>query len=122
MSRRPEEDEGLRYIYIKSRSPQPNDMLERSLQAGGEEFSQHQTYTDDVDLNKGLKQRENLFDYNSPYGVFNEKLLRIYEKIVIAQIDIDLERNRILQSNTQNVSGFLFVQLGRFIVGKLICQ
>lgn len=67
------EDKGIRHIYIKPRSPQLNGKVERSHRTDGEEFYQLLTYTDDVDLNKKFKQREDFYNYNRPHGAFNGK-------------------------------------------------
>ena len=67
------EDKGIPHVYIKLRSPQLNGKVERSHRSDGEEFSQLLTYTDDVDLNKKLVEWEQFYNYDRPYGAFNEK-------------------------------------------------
>jgi len=49
------EDQGIRHVYIKPRSPQLNGKVERTHRSDQEEFYQLLTYTDDVDLNKKLE-------------------------------------------------------------------
>jgi len=62
------EDKGIRHVYIKPRSPQLNGKVERSHRSDQEEFYQLLTYTDDVDLNKKLKQWEYFYNLNRPHG------------------------------------------------------
>ncbi len=49
------EDQGMKHVYIKPRSPQLNGKVERSHRTDQEEFYQLLTYTDDVDLIGNLK-------------------------------------------------------------------
>jgi len=67
------EDLGMRHAYIKPRSPQLNGKVERSHRSDKEEFYQLLTYTDDVDLNKKLKEWERFYNYGRPHGAFNGK-------------------------------------------------
>jgi len=50
------EDKGMRYVYIKPRSPQLNCKVERSHRTDQEEFYQLLTYKDDIDLNEKLEK------------------------------------------------------------------
>ena len=70
---------GIRHIYIKPRSPQLNGKVERSHRTDQEEFYQLLTYTDDVDLNKKLKNREEFYNFNRPHGAFEGETP--YEKL-----------------------------------------
>jgi transposase InsO family protein len=67
------EDRGMRHVYIKPRSPQLNGKVERSHRSDKEEFYQLLTYTDDVDLNKKLKEWERFYNFGRPHGAFNGK-------------------------------------------------
>ena len=67
------EDNGIRHVYIKSRSPHLNGKVERSHRSDREEFYQLLTYTDDVDLNKKLEKWEKFYNYDRPHGAFNGK-------------------------------------------------
>jgi len=67
------EDKGMRHVYIKPRSPQLNGKVERSHRSDKEEFYQLLTYTDDVDLNKKLKEWERFYNFGRPHGAFNGK-------------------------------------------------
>ena len=67
------------YVYIKPRSPQLNGKVERSHRTDQEEFYQLLTYTDDVDLNKKLKNWEEFYNFNRPHGAFEGKTP--YEKL-----------------------------------------
>jgi transposase InsO family protein len=73
------EDKGMRHVYIKPRSPQLNGKVERSHRTDQEEFYQLLTYTDDVDLNKKLKNWEEFYNFNRPHGAFEGKTP--YEKL-----------------------------------------
>lgn len=73
------EDKGMRHVYIKPRSPQLNGKVERSHRTDQEEFYQLLTYTDDVDLNKKLKNWEEFYNFNRPHGAFEGK--SPYEKL-----------------------------------------
>ena len=80
------EGKGMRHVYIKPRSPQLNGKVERSHRTDQEEFYQLLTYTDDVDLNKKLKNWEEFYNFNRPHGAFEgetpyEKLNSILKSI-----------------------------------------
>ena len=64
------EDQGVRHIYIKARTPQLNGKVERSHRSDQEEFYQILTYKDDVDLNKKLEEWERCYNYDRPHGAF----------------------------------------------------
>lgn len=61
------EDQGMRHVYIKPRTPQLNGKVERSLRTDQTEFYQLLTYTDDVDLNAKLVAWENFYNYDRPH-------------------------------------------------------
>jgi len=65
------EDQGMRHVYIKPRSPQLNGKVERSHRSDQEEFYQLLTYTDDVDLDAKLATWEQFYNYDRPHGAFN---------------------------------------------------
>ena len=67
------EHQGIRHVYIKSRTPQLNGKVERSHRSDKEEFYQLLTYTGDVDLNKKLAEWEQFYNYDRPHGAFNGK-------------------------------------------------
>jgi transposase InsO family protein len=67
------EDQGIRHIYIKPRSPELNGKVERSHRTDEEEFYQLLTYTDDVDLNQKLSSWESFYNYDRPHGAFGGK-------------------------------------------------
>jgi len=67
------EDQGIRHVYIKPRSPQLNGKVERSHRSDKEEFYQLLTYTDDVDLNKKLAEWERFYNFGRPHGAFDGK-------------------------------------------------
>jgi transposase InsO family protein len=62
------EDQGIRHVYIKPRSPELNGKVERSHRSDGEEFYQLLNYTDDVDLNRKLAEWEHFYNFNRPHG------------------------------------------------------
>ena len=62
------EDQGIRHVYIKPKSPQLNGKVERSHRTDGEEFYQLLTYTDDVDLAQKLASWEDFYNINRPHG------------------------------------------------------
>lgn len=62
------EDQGIRHVYIKPRSPQLNGKVERSHRTDGEEFYQLLTYKDDVDLKSKLASWEEFYNLNRPHG------------------------------------------------------
>jgi transposase InsO family protein len=61
------EDQGMKHVYIKPRTPQLNGKIERSHRTDGEEFYQLLTYTGDVDLNLKLEAWENFYNYDRPH-------------------------------------------------------
>lgn len=65
------EDNGIRHVYIKPRTPQLNGKVERSHRTDQEEFYQLLTYTDDVDLNKKLATWEEFYNLHRPHGAHN---------------------------------------------------
>lgn len=67
------EDQGIRHVYIKPRSPQLNGKVERSHRTDQEEFYQLLTYTDDVDLNEKLAAWESFYNLNRPHGAHGGK-------------------------------------------------
>ena len=67
------EDQGIRHVYIKPRSPQLNGKVERSHRSDQEEFYQLLTYTDDVDLNEKLAAWESFYNLNRPHGAHGGK-------------------------------------------------
>jgi len=67
------EDNGMRHVYIKPRSPQLNGKVERSHRTDQEEFYQLLTYTDDVDLNAKLAEWETFYNLNRPHGAHDGK-------------------------------------------------
>jgi transposase InsO family protein len=62
------QDQGIRHVYIKPRSPQLNGKVERSHRSDQEEFYQLLTYTDDVDLKGKLASWEQFYNLNRPHG------------------------------------------------------
>ena len=66
------EDEGIRHVYIKPRSPQLNGKVERSHRSDQEEFYQLLNYVDDVDLTEKLTKWENFYNFSRPNGAFND--------------------------------------------------
>lgn len=67
------EDNGMRHIYIKARTPQLNGKVERSHRTDKDEFYQLLSYTDDVDLNEKLKNWEHFYNFNRPHTAFDGK-------------------------------------------------
>jgi transposase InsO family protein len=61
------EDQGIRHVYIKPRTPQLNGKVERSHRTDHTEFYQLLTYTDDVDLNAKLEAWEDFYNYDRPH-------------------------------------------------------
>lgn len=61
------EDQGIRNVYIKPRSPHLNGKVERSHRTDQTEFYQLLTYTDDVDLNVKLEAWENFYNFDRPH-------------------------------------------------------
>jgi transposase InsO family protein len=64
------EDQGMRHVYIRPRSPELNGKGERSHRTDKEEFYQLLTYTDDVDLNRKREEWERFYNYHPPHGAF----------------------------------------------------
>ncbi len=62
------EDQGIRHVYIKARTPQLSGKVKRSHRTDKEEFYQLLTYTDDVDLNEKLAQWEHFYNSDRPHG------------------------------------------------------
>lgn len=67
------EDLGMRHRYIKANTPQLNGKVERSHLTDKREFYQLLEYTNDVDLNKKLKDWEYFYNFNRPHGAFKGK-------------------------------------------------
>ena len=67
------EDQGMKHVYIKPRSPQLNGKVERSHRTDQQEFYQLLTYTDDVDLNRKLEAWEQFYNFDRPHGAFAGK-------------------------------------------------
>jgi transposase InsO family protein len=67
------EDLGIRHAYIKPASPQLNGKVERSHRTDEQEFYQLLTYTDDIDLQARLSEREQFYNLSRPHGAFNGK-------------------------------------------------
>lgn len=67
------EDQGMKHVYIKARTPQLNGKVERSHRSDQTEFYQLLTYTDDVDLNKKLEAWESFYNYHRPHISLNGK-------------------------------------------------
>ena len=67
------EDQGMKHIYIKPRSPQLNGKVERSHRTDQQEFYQLLTYTDDVDLSGKLEAWERFYNFDRPHGAFAGK-------------------------------------------------
>jgi len=65
------EDQGMRHVYIKPRSPQLNGKVERSHRTDKDEFYQLLTYTDDVDLNKKLEAWERFYNMDRPHAALD---------------------------------------------------
>ena len=65
------EDQGIRHVYIKPRSPQLNGKVERSHRTDEEEFYQMLSYKGDVDLEKKLAQWEQFYNLDRPHGAHN---------------------------------------------------
>jgi transposase InsO family protein len=64
------EDQSIRHVYIKPRSPQLNGKVERSHRSDQEEFYQLLNYVDDQDLNKKLEVWEKFYNFSRPHGAF----------------------------------------------------
>ena len=73
------EDLGMKHSYIKPGTPQLNGKVERSHRTDRKEFYQLLEYTNDVDLNRKLKDWETFYNYNRPHGAHEGKTP--YEKL-----------------------------------------
>ena len=73
------EDLGMKHSYIKPGTPQLNGKVERSHRTDRKEFYQLLEYTNDVDLNRKLKDWENFYNYHRPHGAHQGKTP--YEKL-----------------------------------------
>ena len=73
------EDLGMKHSYIKPGTPQLNGKVERSHKTDRKEFYQLLEYTNDVDLNRKLKDWENFYNYHRPHGAHQGKTP--YEKV-----------------------------------------
>ena len=62
------EDQGIRHVYIKPRSPQLNGKVERSHRTDQEERYELLTYSYDVDLSKKLAVWEDFCNLHRPHG------------------------------------------------------
>lgn len=78
------EDIGIRHAYIKKASPHLNGKVERSHLTDQQEFYQLLEYTDDIDIQKKLREWETFYNVHrpnaalkgkTPYEVLKEKLL-----------------------------------------------
>jgi len=67
------EDQGIRHVYIKPRTPRLNGKVERSHLTDKLEFYQLLEYTDDVDLKRKLEEWENFYNCHRPHGAFKGK-------------------------------------------------
>ncbi len=65
------EDQGMKHVYIKPRSPQLNGKVERSHRSDQEEFYQLLTYKGDVNLTNKLSKWEEFYNFHRPHGAFN---------------------------------------------------
>ena len=61
------EDQGIRHVYIKPRTPQLNGKAVRSHRTDQTEYYQLLAYTDDVDLNSKLEAWENFYNCDRPH-------------------------------------------------------
>ena len=62
------EDQGIRHVYIKPRSPNLNGKVERSHLTDKLEFHQLLAYTDDFDLAEKLAAWEESYNVHRPHG------------------------------------------------------
>lgn len=67
------QDCGMQHRFIKPGKPQHNGKVERSHLTDKKEFYQLLDYTDDVDLNRKLKDWEQFYNFSRPHGAFNGK-------------------------------------------------
>ena len=77
------EDRGIRHVYIKPRSTNLNEKVERSHLTDEQEFYQLFSYKDDADLEKKMEEWEVFYNYcrphsslkgKTPYEILKEKL------------------------------------------------
>ena len=73
------EDLGMKHSYIKPGTPQLNGKVERSHRTDRKEFYQLLEYTNDVDINRKLKDWETFYNYHRPHGAHEGKTP--YEKL-----------------------------------------
>ena len=73
------EDLGMKHSYIKPGTPQLNGKVERSHRTDRKEFYQLLEYTNDVDLNRKLKDWETFYNNFRPHGAHEGKTP--YEKL-----------------------------------------
>jgi len=73
------EDLGMKHSYIKPGTPRLNGKVERSHRTNRKEFYQLLEYTNDVDLNRKLKDWETFYNYHRPHGAHEGKTP--YEKL-----------------------------------------
>jgi transposase InsO family protein len=73
------EDLGMKHSYIKPGTPQLNGKVERSHRTDRKEFYQLLEYTNDVDLNRKLKDWGTFYNYHRPHGAHEGKTP--YEKL-----------------------------------------
>lgn len=66
-------DLGMEHRYIKPGKPQHNGKVERSHLTDKMEFYQLLSYSDDVDLNKKIRQWEDFYNFERPHGAFKGK-------------------------------------------------
>lgn len=78
------EDQGIRHVYIKPRSPNLNGKVERSHLTDKNEFYQLISYKGDVDLEKKLQEWEIFYNFcrphyshkgKTPYEILKEKMV-----------------------------------------------
>lgn len=67
------EDKGIRYVYIKPRSPQLNGKVERSHRSDQQAFYQLLKYKNDVDLERKLRDWEQFYNFVRPHGTHQGK-------------------------------------------------
>ncbi len=66
-------DLGINHVSIRPGTPRLNGKVERPYGTDDSEFYQLLTYTDDVDLNKKLKEWENYYNFHPPHGCLKGK-------------------------------------------------
>ncbi len=62
------EDKGIRHAYIKRGTPELNGKVERSHRSDQQEFYQHLSYKEDVDLEAKLDEWERFYNFARPHG------------------------------------------------------